>query len=111
MKKEICPECEKGFLQIKKVPYYLYGEKIGDFEGEVCTKCKAEFFNEGQEEQIEKEVKELGLLGLETETKIRQTGSSMSITLPKKIMQFLDVHKGKEVVIIPVDKHTLKVKI
>ena len=84
MKKETCPECEKGVLQVKKVPYFLYGEKAGDFDGEICNKCKAEFFNESQEEVIEKKVKEMGLWGLETETKLRKTGSSVGITLPKK---------------------------
>lgn len=111
MNKEKCPECKKGYLENKKVPYFLYGQKIGDFEGEVCNKCKAEFFNEEQDEVIEKKVKELGLWGLETETKVRQSGSSLSITLPKKVQEFFHIKKGKEVVLIPLDKHTLKIKV
>ena len=111
MKKEKCPECEKGYLENKKIPYFLYGKKIGNFEGEVCSKCKAEYFNEEQDEIIEKKVKEMKLWGLETDTKIRQSGSSLSITLPKKIKDFLNLQKGKEVVLIPLDKHTLQVKV
>lgn len=111
MKKETCPECERGILKRKDVPYFLYGDKVGDFDGEVCNVCKAEFFNEKQEEFIEKRIKQLGLWGLETEAKVRQSGNSLSITLPKKVREFLNVRKGKEVVMVPIDRHTLQVKV
>ena len=111
MKKEICPDCERGYLQRKKVPYFLYGDKVGEFEGEVCTACKAEFFNEEQDAVIEKRVKELGFWGLATETRVRQSGNSLSITLPRKIQQFLHVRKGKGVIIMPVDRHTIQVRV
>jgi len=109
--KEKCPECETGYLQEKEIPYYLYGKMIGRFKGEVCSKCKAEYFTEDQDKHIEKKVKDLGLWGLETETKIRQTGSSLSITLPKKIRDFLHLEKGKEVMLMPEDEHTLRIKV
>ena len=111
MKKEKCPECDKGYLEIKKVPYFLYGKKIGNFPGEVCSKCNAEYFNEKQDEVIEKKVKQLGLFGLEAETKIRQSGSSLSITIPKRLKDFFHIEKGKEAVLIPVDEHTLKIRV
>lgn len=111
MKQETCPECEKGLLENKNILYSIYGQKIGNFEGEVCDKCGAEFFNEEQDELIEKKVKELGLFGLETETKIRQSGSSLSITIPKKVRDFLNIKKGSDVMIIPEDAHTLRIKV
>lgn len=111
MKLEKCPECEKGCLQKKKIPYYLYGIKIGDFEGEVCSKCDAKYFNEEQDMKIEEKVKSMNLWGLETESKIRQSGSSLSITLPSKLVKFLNVKKGKEVMLIPEDEHTIRVRV
>ena len=41
---ERCYTCEKGILERKKVDFMLYGEFIGKFDADVCSKCGEKFF-------------------------------------------------------------------
>ena len=60
-----CPEC-CGKIKIKKVTY-LYRNQInlGEFEAEVCEKCKATYFTEKSFKEIQVRAKLLGLWGRE----------------------------------------------
>ena len=106
-----CPICEKGNLENKKIAYELYGKVVGEFEGEKCNKCEEEFFNEEQEEKIEKKVRAMGLWGLVSHTKARQSGSNLSITIPKKLQQYLNIKKGTELSLVPEDDRSIRVNI
>jgi YgiT-type zinc finger domain-containing protein len=102
-----CYICEKGELKKKKVDYSLYGESLGKFEAEVCTKCGDTFFSEETSDKITLVAKKKGLWGLEAKTKIGQSGSTLDVRLPQKIIAYMKLKKGKEVTIIPESKHKL----
>ncbi len=105
--KEKCYLCEKGMLARKKVGYTLYGIPIGKFEAEVCNSCKEEFYDEDVSKKITAIVKKKGLFGLAAKTKIGQSGSTLDIRLPKKIIQFLNLKKGAEINLQPEGKNRL----
>lgn len=108
---ENCPICEKGKLEKKKVDYIFLGKPIGKFEAEVCNKCNEEIFGEVTSKQISSKIKELGLWGLGARTKVSKTGNSLTITVTKKIADFLKLKKGEEVTIYPEDEKKLVVLI
>jgi len=99
-----CYICGKGVLVRKKIPYALYGVMIGKFEGEQCNKCGESFYSEDVFDEMTKKVKKLGLWGLETRTKLAKVGNSIDIRLSKKLIDFLNIDKGKEVTIVPENK-------
>lgn len=108
---EKCYICEKGNLLKKKVDYKLYGVRIGKFEAEVCSLCGETFFDENTSKKMTEIAKEKGLWGLQTKTKIGQAGTTLDIRLPKKIINFLNLQKGKEVEIYPEGKNKLVISI
>ena len=108
---EKCYICEKGKLENKKVDYPLYGISLGKFNAQVCTKCKEVFFDENTSKRMTEIAKEKGLWGLQTKTKIGQSGTTLDIRLPKKIIEFLDLEKGKAVEIYPEGKNKLVISI
>ena len=105
-----CYICEKDSLKKKKAPYSLFGVKIGDFNAEVCNKCKEAFFDEKTSEKISGIVKEKGLWGLAYKTKIGQAGTTLDIRLNKKIIEFMKIKKGEEVTIYPETKNKLVIE-
>ena len=102
-----CYICNEGNLEKRKVDYFLFGENLGKCEGEVCTKCGEQFFDEEADAQITKMAKEKGLWGIMTKTKIGQSGSTLDIRLPKRIIEFLNLKKGEEVIVYPEGKKRL----
>ena len=103
--------CEKGNLKKKKVDYSLYGISLGKFNAEVCDKCGEVFFDEETSKKMTQLAKEKGLWGLQTKTKIGRAGTTLDIRLPKKIIEFLNLEKGKEVEICPEGKNKLVISI
>jgi hypothetical protein len=90
---------------------YSFGEiKLGEFDAEKCTKCKELFFTEEASDRIDEKAKELGLWGMEQETKIGYSGNSIIVRVPKKIAVFLGFKKGKKVHIRPEGKKKLVVE-
>ena len=108
---EKCYMCEKGNLKKKKVDYSLYGISLGKFNAEVCDKCGEVFFDEETSKKMTQLAKEKGLWGLQTKTKIGRAGTTLDIRLPKKIIEFLNLEKGKEVEICPEGKNKLVISI
>lgn len=106
-----CYLCGKGLLQMKKVPYTLYGEPIGNFKAEVCSSCGEIFFDHKTSQDITKVTKAKGLWGLGGRTKIGQSGNTLDIRLPKKVIEFLNLKKGEEVTIYPESKNKLIVEL
>lgn len=108
---EKCYICEKGDLIKKKVDYKLYGIDLGKFYAEVCSKCGEIFFDEKISKKMTELAKEKGLWGLQAKTKIGQSGTTLDIRLPKKIIEFLKLKKGKEVEIYPEGNNRLIISI
>lgn len=103
--------CNEGRLEKKRTDYFLLGEDLGKFEAEVCDKCGEQFFDESEDEKITKIAKEKGLWGIMARTKIGQAGSTLDIRLPKKIIEFLNLKKGEEVIVYPEGKKRLIIEI
>ena len=108
---EKCYICEKGRLTKKRVDYNLYGVNIGKFNAEVCDKCWEIFFDEDTSKRMTEIAKKKGLWGLQTKTKIGQAGTTLDVRLPKKIIEFLNLKKGKEVEIYPEGKNRIVISI
>ncbi|MEK6907132.1 MAG: hypothetical protein AABW45_01250 [Nanoarchaeota archaeon] len=110
MERKICEECH-GKTEKKSVDYMLLGKNLGKFEAEVCNKCGEQVFNEDVSEKIEKRAKELGLWGLQARVKVNKVGNSIAVTVTKPISEFLNLKKGKNVLIYPEDKHRLIIEV
>ncbi|UCF09173.1 MAG: AbrB/MazE/SpoVT family DNA-binding domain-containing protein [Thermoplasmata archaeon] len=104
-----CPVCDKGKM-VKKKSKYVYGEiEFGEYDSLVCSECGEIFFTEDASRLIEKKAKEIGVWGLERESKISYSGNSMIVRIPKAIADFMGLQKGKEVLIHPEGKKKLVV--
>lgn len=109
MDRKRCDECG-GKLLLKKVPYEIYGVKLGDYSAEVCQKCGEIIFTEDTSRVMTSKAKEMGLFGLETRTKIGQVGDSLDVRIPKRMAEFLNLTKGKEVWLHP-DKNRIIIEL
>ena len=106
-----CYICEKGELKNVKLPYNLYGEYLGDFEAEQCSKCGEVFYSEGTSRKMTQAAKAKGLWGLNAESKIGQSGTTLDIRLPKKLIEFMKLKKGVPVKIYPEDKKRVVIEV
>ncbi|MBI4147849.1 hypothetical protein HY490_01015 [Candidatus Woesearchaeota archaeon] len=110
MKRDKCDECG-GKLSKKNVDYSLFGISLGSFPAEVCQKCGETCFEESVSKQITSRAKEKGLWGLSARTKVGKVGDALDVRLNKKIVEFLGVKKGTEVLVTPVSRHKIEITI
>lgn len=110
MKRTKCEECGGNIIN-KKVDFSLYGQNLGKFPAEVCSKCGETCFTEEISDQIDKIAKEKGLWGLDLKTKVSKAGDSLMIRINKRLADFLDLRKGEEVHIHPQDKKRVIIEI
>ena len=110
MERKICEEC-KGKIIKKKVEFKLYGETLGKFPAEVCLKCGEKVFDEETSDKIDEIAKKKGLWGLDAQTKINKVGTSIAITINKKIASFTNLKKGEEILIHPENKRRIIIEL
>ena len=110
MKRKLCEECGGGVSE-EVVDFKLYGISIGRFAAEICKKCGEKVFGEDTSDKIDAAIKQKGLWGLSASTKIGRTGTSLSVTINKKISEFMDLQPGEEVLIHPESRKRLVVEI
>lgn len=110
MERTKCEECG-GKIVKKKIEFELYGESLGMFPAEVCDKCGEEIFDEETSDKIDEAAKEKGLWGLGAGTKIARVGSSMAVTINKKIVEYMGLEKGESVFVYPESKRKLVVEV
>jgi len=110
MIREKCDECG-GKLNKKSVEYVLYGVSLGFFPAEVCNRCGETCFDETVSKEMTTRAKEKGLWGLAARVKIGKVGDALDIRLNKKMVEFLGVKKGVEVLVMPVSRHKIEVSI
>ncbi len=108
---ETCYECEKGRLIKKNVEYEQYGQMIGKYPAEVCSKCGEIFFSGGAVEKIEQELKKRGLWGLGIKALVGTSGNSLDLKLAKKLADFFHLQKGQPVFIEPKTTDRFEVQI
>ena len=95
----------------KNVDYREYGIHLGNFKADVCEKCGETYFDEETAGKIQAKSKELGLFGLAKKAKVAEIGNSIAIRIPKEIAEFLNLKKGKEVIITPESKNGLHIDV
>ncbi len=110
MMRKTCEECG-GRIVRKKVEFRMYGELIGLFPAEVCTKCGEKLFDEKASDQIDAEVKKRGLWGLGVNAKLIKVGSSMAVVINQKLARFLDLKPGSDVHVHPESRHRIAIEV
>ncbi len=96
-----CPSCEKGTLTKGKIKKYLYGEYLGEYPAEICSKCGENYIDSESMEKIEGKAKKLGIWGLGVSTKVTRSGNSLAVRIPKKIATHMKLREGKGVYLHP----------
>lgn len=104
-----CDECG-GKVERKKVDYFFLGENLGKFEAEVCSKCGETLFAEDASRKITEATKAKGLWNLSAKAKVGKVGSSIAVTINKKIAEFVDLKKGEEVRIFPEGRNRIVIE-
>lgn len=105
-----CDECS-GKIMKKNVEFKLYGESLGFFPAEVCSKCGEEVFDEQTSDLIDESAKKKNLWGLEAKARVTQVGSSIALIINKRIAQFLGLKKGEEVYVHPESRNKISIEI
>lgn len=101
-----------GGQATKKITEYKeFGVSLGKFKALVCSKCGEAYFDEKTAEQIQQKSKQMGLFGLAKKSKVAEVGNSIAIRIPKEIAEFVNLEKGKEVIIFPNGKHELHISV
>lgn len=108
---EKCDECHKGMLHKKKIDYRLLGQNLGKFDALVCDTCEETIFEGEELDIIEKKAKEKGLWGIAAKTRIGTSGNALDVKFPKAIVDFLNLKKGQEVLIEPIDRNKVQIGI
>ena len=106
-----CYICEKGTLRKGKAPFNMYGERLGEFEAEICDVCGEVFFTEQASDKIDEIAKKKGLWGLESQTKAGKVGNSLDVKIAKNIADFTGLKKGDDVRIYPESKNRLIIEL
>ena len=86
----------------------------GAAPGEVdlsCMFCAVSIFEEKTSDKIDQIAKEKGLWGLAIKTKVNQLGSSIAITVNKKLANFIGLKRGEEVFIHPENKKRIIIEV
>ena len=106
MSEEILPyKCNcGGTLKKSHTQVEFFGIDFGIRKCEVCTKCNSEYLDDEVLNEIEKEVKERKLFGVEKEVEITKSGNSLVIRLPPQIVKFTKAHYKDRVRIYPTGK-------
>jgi len=104
-----CPVCDKGTLRPGKVKESMFGVELGEYDGEICSKCGETFLDSDVTKKLEEKAKALGLWGISKKVKIVRSGNSLCIRIPAELARFLDLKEGKEIVIAPDGKEKLVV--
>jgi len=105
-----CDACG-GNVHTTDVPFQLHGEHLGNFPAEVCKQCGEKVFNEETADRIDTIAQQRGLWNLTSKTKVGQVGTALGITISKRITEFLQLSKGKNVMIYPENKKKIIVEL
>ena len=105
-----CVLCNGRTTQ-KQVEHREFGVSLGNYLAEVCGQCGEVFYDEQTAELIQTKSKKAGLFGLAKKAIVAEIGNSIAIRVPKEIAAFLNLKKGKEVVLMPQSKHGLLVEV
>jgi len=105
-----CVICN-GETTKKSVEHKEFGVNLGSFKANVCKKCGETYFDEETAAKIQQKSREMGLFWLAKKAKIAKVGNSIAIRIPKEIVDFLKLEKGKEVTIFPESKKELHINI
>jgi len=112
MNDEIPYKCScGGELKRTKVEVEFFGINFGLKDAEVCTSCSSEYLDQDIMKEIETEVKNRNIFGLERKVSVTKSGNSLVIRIPPEIAEFLGIHYKSIVQLFPVDKDRLEVKI
>ncbi len=106
-----CDGCGKGTIKKEKVDYILLGQSMGKFDALVCNACGETVFEGETFLLIEKKAKEKGIWGIAAKTRIGTSGNALDVKLPKALVDFLQLQKGQEVLIEPIDKKRFQVAV
>ena len=106
-----CDECTKGAYKTEKKEYILLGEKLGEYNALVCDTCKDTVFSGETLQLVEKKAKEKGVWGIAAKTKVGTSGNALDVKIPKIIADFLNLKKGQNVIVEPLDHKRFKVEI
>ncbi len=99
-----CPICDQGTLKTGKIKEEMFGEYLGEFPAEICTRCGETFTDEEITRKIELAAKKKGIWGLEKKSTITKTGNSLAVRIPKPIAQHLLLREGEAIYIRPEKK-------
>ena len=85
------------------------GIDFGLRAGHVCTRCGDEFLTEETWQEVEDASKARGLFALERKVRIRLSGNSLVVAIPRDVARFLGVDKDTLVSLLPLGKGRLEV--
>lgn len=105
-----CPMCNSKLKKSMVKEEYL-GHYLGDFEGFICPKCGETLLTEAAVRKAEQKAKDIGIFGLAEKTTIAKSGNSLMVRIKKKLVDYLGLAEGEEVIIHPEGKKKLVVEL
>ena len=100
-----------GKLKKSECEVEFFGVSFGLKPCEVCTKCGSEYLDNIIMKEIEDDLKNRGIFGLERNVQVSKSGNSLVIRIPIEIVEFLGLQYETPVRIFPVDNKSLHIEI
>lgn len=89
----------------------FFGIDFGERECEVCASCGSEFLSDETLAEIETQVKEKRLFGLEKEVSVVKSGNSLVFRIPPEIAKFAGLRVKNLARMFPVNKKRIEIEI
>ena len=100
-----------GRLEERASEVEFFGIDFGVRKVEVCADCGTEYLSQETMEEVEAEVRERGLFGLERRGRVSKSGNSMVIRIPQEIVKAMKLKRDLPIIIYPSDKDRLVVEV
>ena len=100
-----------GILKKSHTQVEFFGIDFGIKECEICTKCNSEYLSNEILYEVEKEVKERKLFGLEKQGQITKSGNSLVVRMPPEIVKFSNMKYKESIRIYPISKSKIEIEL
>ena len=97
---------KKSFCSVE-----FFGIDFGERACEICTSCGSEFLDDETLAEVEQEVKQKKIFGLEKKIAVVKSGNSLVFRIPPDIVEFAEIKVKNLARVFPVSKKRIEIEL